>query len=390
MSVATLVLAIAGTLWPQGFEWPMAKGGPSRTGLARTAGPKTIGERPVWKVEGTTGTPILSGGKLYVRGQGGSILELDPGTGEILRKAEVGAKRDLSAAGGALLTARDREVLAIDLETFKVRWTRDTKDYISPLDVLPVGDLVFAGTFKDRTVFALDLRTGSERWRAAGPSEVCCTTLAASDRFLFVPFLQTDDGSAKNPNPHYGYYRKTRDSLLVALGLGDGKEAWRASIGTHPQGSLAVHEGRIYLTPVWTHDILCLDAATGRELWRAGPVSSQPRGGGVVVGEGRAFSAGKPGVLTGLDLGKRTPTFRFPAQKFVRYINGPPVLADGCIYFGDWGNSFYAVEIDTGKLLWKLDLGDKFTRSCVVWDGRVFFGGETGSLACYAQASGSR
>jgi len=54
-------------------------------------------------------------------------------------------------------------------------------------------------------------------------------------------------------------------------------------------------------------------------------------------------------------------------------FNGTPVVADGCVFVASEAGTVYAVNADSGQLVWKTTLPDPIESSASVDDGRVFF-----------------
>ena len=55
-----------------------------------------------------------------------------------------------------------------------------------------------------------------------------------------------------------------------------------------------------------------------------------------------------------------------------RGIHGTPAVADGVVWIGDYSGWLYALEADTGELIWEVDLGGSIGASPVYADGYIF------------------
>src|SRR3954447_25926607 len=53
-------------------------------------------------------------------------------------------------------------------------------------------------------------------------------------------------------------------------------------------------------------------------------------------------------------------------------FNGTPVVADGCVFVASEAGTVYAVNADTGQLVWKGQLPDPVESSVAVAEGRVY------------------
>jgi outer membrane protein assembly factor BamB len=121
------------------------------------------------------------------------------------------------------------EVVALSLADGSVKWRKDVSGgVVSP--VATARDLAFF-TATDKKVRAFDLKTGDQRWAFDGKTPFFAGVAIAGEMV----------------------YACDLNGVLYAIGLGDGKQAWRLDIGKetkspgHVYGSPVVHGGRIYI-----------------------------------------------------------------------------------------------------------------------------------------------
>jgi hypothetical protein len=57
-------------------------------------------------------------------------------------------------------------------------------------------------------------------------------------------------------------------------------------------------------------------------------------------------------------------------------------VKDGVIYFGGWDGNFYAVDVATGKLLWKFKTNGPLDNGPASWGNRLIFGSYDCNLYC--------
>jgi outer membrane protein assembly factor BamB len=163
--------------------------------------------------------------------------------------------------------------------------------------------------------------------------------------------------------------------LFVTLGFGDlvaldpatGREIWRQRLGAVATGAPTALGGRVHVAgrdgTGWT-----VDAATGRILWS---VRSTPDRVGVMGGAGPAATgetvvfpfisgevlAAEPqtGAVqwTGYLLGERA------GRSYARVtdITGDPVILGGRVYVGNHSGETAAIELGTGQTVWTADHG---------------------------------
>jgi outer membrane protein assembly factor BamB/predicted MPP superfamily phosphohydrolase len=135
---------------------------------------------------------------------------------------------------------------------------------------------------------------------------------------------------------------------LYALNLKNGKKVWQSSTG-----------GKIYSTPaVWKntvvvgssdHFIYGFSAKDGKLKWKQ--ETNKAVLGSPVIKDGVAFIGGSDGKFRAIDVesGKIKWTF----DKVSGYVSGKPLLYKNKLYFGSWSNGFYALNPETGALIWE-------------------------------------
>lgn len=214
------------------------------------------------------------------------------------------------------------------------------------------GTIVIAGNQTGRGgLFAVDTVTGKARWtyRPAFPSGTASvsTAPAVAGALVITPFAAAHPGS------------------VIAVSLPTGKEVWR---GPDPEqgAGVAVDGGLAYILAKGGF-FFALDAATGRERWKAdfgtnlAPCASQPLvKDGVIylTGIGKAIpgDAARPAgyYLFALDAKTGQELWRYRAEAPYVHpgvcLNQPVLTADTIFATGD--NYLYAVARATGRNRW--------------------------------------
>ncbi len=204
-------------------------------------------------------------------------------------------------AGGALLVADKKQLIALEIDTGKVRWRHPTEGYVHGEPMVDIGGAValFNGRpGKQAAFFALDLATGEKRWSV--PLEKIARdknrkiflpedTLimknalavereeAGAVRILFVADkvkMQAIDASSGNllwstPIAGAQLLLRAADRLVVAdkakaiysLDAADGKEKWRRTVDAHVFQMEAV--GGVLLATLYNAQLAAFDFATG-------------------------------------------------------------------------------------------------------------------------------
>ena len=162
------------------------------------------------------------------------------------------------ATGGA--------VCGLDRKTGEVKWRHARAalpNYASPvvLEVAGKTQLFLTGLEK---VTSLDPLTGKVNWEIAGATTECVTTTPTDGKHIYSS----------------GGYPKNHVAAIAADG--SGKVVWETNDRVYVP-SMLVKDGRLYAT-MDSGVALCLDAATGKELWKGrlgGNFSASP----VLVGD---------------------------------------------------------------------------------------------------------
>ena len=61
-------------------------------------------------------------------------------------------------------------------------------------------------------------------------------------------------------------------------------------------------------------------------------------------------------------------------------VTSPPLVHEGVVYFGDWKDHFYAVDVESGKELWRLSGVEAGAGPPTIWKGQAYWGGREGTF----------
>ena len=167
---------------------------------------------------------------------------------------------------------------------------------------------------------------------------------------------------------------------------------WTFKTGGPIVGSPAVAGGVVYIGS-FDGNLYAVDQETGKERWKfetPRQVASTP-----TVADGVVFLRGYDAVLYAIDAetGKAKWRFtteferRFQANRLHGYPPGfqtipdswdlylsSPAVANGKVYFGSGDGGVYAVDAQTGQLIWKFSTSDVVHASPAVVNGVVYIG----------------
>jgi outer membrane protein assembly factor BamB/predicted MPP superfamily phosphohydrolase len=160
---------------------------------------------------------------------------------------------------------------------------------------------------------------------------------------------------------------------VYALNLKNGKKVWTFST-----------KGKIYSTPAVENDlavvastddnIYCLNAKNGKLVWKfetKKPIVANP-----LIKNGVAFIGAGDGHFRALDL--KSGKLKWDYFGVKGFVVTKPLFYKDKIYFGSWGTEFYALNAETGALVWKWNNGSSnrmySPAACypVATDGKIF------------------
>lgn len=237
------------------------------------------GGTPVWQ----TTTPLkvgsdlaVDGNRLFVGTSDGLLVAIDATTGaELWRKTvspAAGPVHSPAAADGLVVAATDDLVLtASDPATGATRWLVNLQPGVVGTPVVADG-LALVGATGDHAethLAAYDVVSGAPRWVA--------------DENVFSPAVADGIG-----------FSGSDIGIVSARALATGAERWRVSFGVRVRPP-AVGGGAVYVSIDGTNEIVALDRATGRELWRFGLGGENPCC--LAVGHGMVFAGTSLGTL---------------------------------------------------------------------------------------------
>lgn len=190
------------------------------------------------------------------------------------------------------------------------------------------------------------------------------------------------------------------DKAVHAVELATGAEAWTFVTGGFVRSTPAVGEGAVYFGS-YDGFFYALDAGSGALRWKfevageqkfaaKGLHGSRPRAqlipdawdcflSSPVVADGRVYFGSGDGNVYALDAQSGKLVWKFATNGVV---HSSPALADGMIYVGSFDTFLYALDAATGELKWKFKTGEDpvnhnqegIPSSPCVADGVVYFG----------------
>lgn len=364
LRVALVLLILAQTV--QASDWPVYMHDAAHTGATDEVIIPPLGQLWEYKASGgIAGSPVVSGGILYLGSSDGSdsgyLYALDAKTGTQKWKFRAPAIDSSPAVYGDMVYVSSRDVdngyvHAMDTKTGSQKWKYTTYGGGQTSPVISDG-VVYVGAY------ALDANTGNLKWKYEN---------------------QAGGGLLSSPAVSEGIvYVGSSDGNVSALDAKTGNLRWIYKAGeVAPWSSPAVSNGIVYVGSTDSY-VYAIDAKTGNLKWKnktGGSISFSPAvsGGTLYVTSDKlyAFDAGT-GVLK----------WKYENEIF---IASSPVVSGNIVYVLSetqplYGGFLYALDANTGNLRWKYETNVGVS-SPVISGGIVYVGSKTGQGTSYVYA----
>jgi len=235
------------------------------------------------------------------------------------------------------------ELLALDLKTWREKWSRNIEDY----EKIPRAPAVRASNgrvyvgVKPNKIAAFDYESGTRVWNyetvlRTDPDK--SPYLVADDGILLIGF---DDGS------------------IHALDVASGRQIWKFETGMSLPHAMLVKDGVAYVDVYET--TYALDAQTGKKIWKT--FSADLR---------TAFDASNGVLYIAQAFNSLRAVDRNGRQLWQRELPDMTtkiVISEGVLYYGTYHDSvgldfssdksnFYAVDPQTGEIIWQYKMKD--------------------------------
>jgi len=178
-----------------------------------------------------------------------------------------------------------------------------------------------------------------------------------------------------NRQPCRGGTTNPADGLILALAAGRPHTLrWKRNLGASETSPLIVGQ-RLFIGTA-SGDVYCLEAATGKTIWRyhvGAPVK-----GAIAYDRGKVFFGAYDGRLYALGAGTGKLIWTAASASDFTGARGrfysTPAVAYSRVYLGSTDGKVYAFDERTGHLAWEHTTGGYVYGSPAVYNGRVFIG----------------
>jgi len=225
-------------------------------------------------------------------------------------------------------------------------------------------------------VFALDEGRGKVVWKYK--SGRCSAASPAVGRHLvFVALLN------KPPcNASHGV-----DGKVIAFDAETGRVRWQRTIG--PSETSPLFAGDLVVVGDWSHNVYAFTTATGNLRWsyKAGGLIK----GAIALAGNRVYFGSYDTHVYALDVHTGKQVWRASSQPRLGrtgtfYAN--PAVAYGRVYLGATDGKMYSFGATSGKLRWSNGTGDFIYSSAAVWRRNVLVGSYDGNFYSFDAATG--
>jgi outer membrane protein assembly factor BamB len=293
------------------------------------------------------------------------------------------------ARGCAAGTGRSAMRIAVPLAE---HWQRSfDKTAFGAVPVIAAGT-IYVGDL-DGTFHALDLETGVTRWsfkaEAAGFSSAAAVSLdervplvvvgddtgvvRAFDRSKgTVEWEYETDGeisggptivAAESDSDQPRVFVGSQDASLACLHLADGALHWKHSIADQIRCSPTIADGRVFIAGC-DGKLHVIDAATGTEV-SAVPIDG-PTGTTPAAAEGRVFFGTEGGTFFGIDIRGAAVAWKMAPAANAQAYRSSAALADGLAIVGSRGKAVETFAVGDGARGWRRAMRGKVDAAPVI------------------------
>ena len=378
---ATVLLALSVTLPAQQAsqrvrlgDWPELRG-PNRDGVSRETGLintwKLNGENFLWRVPyGGRSTPVVMGDRVYVQnpvGRGPALQErvmaLDAATGKVVWEYKV-------------------NIYQSDVPAHRIAWASPSVD--------PETGNIYILTGGAEAI-ALS-RDGKRLWsRSFGEEYAAFTThggrtmspVVDGDLVIVSAAVSNWGSAAARAHRLIGLDKRTGDVRYVSNPGGRPYDTAYA-----PPTIANINGLRLLIAPLGDGGVHAIKAQTGEKVWsyvatkRAINTGVAVSGSTVFLSHGDENTEGvELGLVAAID-GSQTGEIKTTkwADRGTEFGYSSPIVDGKRLYQIDNGSMLIAYDTETGKSLWTLPLGSAQKASPVLADGKIFVGNDGGSF----------
>lgn len=293
---------------------------------------------------GIYSTPVTDGKSLFIGDDVGVMYSLDKKTGKTNWTFDTGMRILGSLAvseGVVVFGSTNYNIYGLDAKTGKELWHITTQQAVMGAATIHEGVAYIGGG--DGRMFAIDIQTGEVKWSFD----------ELKNYVLTRPLVYRD-------KLYFGCW----DTHLYALNLKDGSLAWKWNNGKgNPKLSPAsvwpvAADGKVFITAPDRY-FTCLDAETGKEVWRTKEYKVRETVGLSEDGK-TVYSKCMWDTVVAMDATTHEPVTRWASHAGFGYEHNPamPLEKDGTLWVSTKNGLLLGMDAETGEVLWRHKIGN--------------------------------
>lgn len=182
---------------------------------------------------------------------------------------------------------------------------------------------------------------------------------------------ESDIGSGISIAGKKAVYSNTKGEV-VCINANSGKTLWKFKTQGKIYSTPAIKGNRV-VCPSTDGNIYCINLKNGTVLWKI--KTNKPIVASSTIEDNLVFLGSSEGKFSAIDLLKGEIVWQFDGVE--NFIETKPLVYEGKVYFGSWGNAFYCLNKNTGKLIWeRKKYTNRMLSPAAVWpvgaNGKVF------------------
>ena len=293
---------------------------------------------------GIYSTPVTDGKSLFIGDDVGVMYSLDKKTGKTNWTFATGMRIVGSPAvseGVVIFGSTNYNIYGLDAKTGKELWHITTQQAVMGAATIHEGVAYIGGG--DGRMFAIDIQTGEVKWSFD----------KLKNYVLTRPLVYGD-------KLYFGCW----DTHLYALNLKDGSLAWKWNNGKgNPKLSPAsvwpvAADGKVFITAPDRY-FTCLDAETGKEVWRTKEYKVRETVGLSEDGK-TVYSKCMWDTVVAMDATTHKSVTRWASHAGFGYEHNPamPLEKDGTLWVSTKNGLLLGMDAETGNVLWRHKIGN--------------------------------
>jgi outer membrane protein assembly factor BamB len=362
-------------------DWPLFRGDPLQTGVARTTLPDRLEVR--WKVDlkkGIESTAAIVKDTVYVGCYDEYLHAFDLRTGKPKWKAKLGPIKAPPSVYRDMVFVGDEDGMfhCVEAATGKKLWEFETDSEITGGANFD-GDHVIFGSH-DASLYCLSIKDMQRNWTVRGDL-TARAVLGSAISLVALPAwrVKTEgpvNGSAVIANGQT--FVAGCDSHLHIIDVLKGKTLAKIELSGQAAATVAVVGDKLYVGNM-NSEMQGLDLTKRTVQWSYAPKRAQPFFSSAAVTDQYVVVGGRDRLVHALDRLKGETAWTFAADD---RVDSSPVIVGKRVYFGSTSGTFYVVDLVKGKEVQSLTLGQRITASPAVAHGCVVIGTTDGLLYC--------